>query len=85
MTVKTAFAVGEAERLLIPASALLQRSEVSGVYVVADGRVALRQLRLGHRYGDRVEVLSGLQAGERIAADPNAAAAALAARSGKGG
>ena len=85
MTVKTAFAIGEAEHLLIPAAALLQRSEISGVYVVSEDRVALRQLRLGHRHGDRVEVLSGLQAGERIAADPNAAAAALAARFGKGG
>lgn len=74
MTVKTAFAVGEAQRLLIPDSALVQRSEVSGVYVVADNRVSLRQVRLGHRFGDRIEVLSGLSAGERVASDPNAAA-----------
>ncbi len=74
MTVKTAFAIGEAERLLIPSTALVQRSEVSGVYVVAENRVRLRQVRLGHRFGDRIEVLSGLSAGDKIATDPNAAA-----------
>jgi RND family efflux transporter MFP subunit len=74
MTVKTDFAIGEAQRLLIPDSALVQRSEVSGVYVVADDQVSLRQVRLGHRFGDRIEVLSGLNAGDKIASDPNAAA-----------
>ena len=74
MTVKTAFAVGEAQRLLIAESALVQRSEFSGVYVVTDNQVSLRQVRLGHRFGDRIEVLSGLSAGDKIASDPNAAA-----------
>lgn len=74
MTVKVAFAIGEAQRLLIPESALIQRSEFSGVYVVADNRVSLRQVRLGHHFGDRVEILSGLGVGEKVAADTNAAA-----------
>jgi RND family efflux transporter MFP subunit len=76
MTVKVAFVIGEGERLLVPKSALVQRSEVAGVYVVDGARVALRQLRLGHRFGDQVEVLAGLAEGERIAADPVAAALA---------
>lgn len=81
MTVKAAFAVGEAKRLLLPASALVQRSEVSGVYVVgADNAVSLRQVRLGHRFGDKVEVLAGLAAGEKVAVDPGAAALYLAKR-----
>ena len=85
MTVKAAFAVGEAQRLLIPASALLQRSELTGVYVVTDSAIALRQIRTGHRFDDRIEVLAGLAEGEHIAADPNAAALALAATRGKSG
>ena len=85
MTVKVAFAVGEAQRMLIPLSAMIQRSELSGVYVIAGDTVSLRQIRTGHRYGERVEVLAGLAAGDRIAADPNAAALALAAARGKGG
>ena len=73
-TVKCAFEVGEASRILVPATALVERSEVSGVYVVRNAEVFLRQLRLGHRFGDRFEVLAGLSAGETIAADPIAAA-----------
>lgn len=79
MTVKIAFNIGEAQRFLIPESALIQRSEVSGVYVVAENRASLRQIRLGHRFGDRVEVLAGLQAGDKIALDPNAAALSISA------
>ncbi len=74
MTVKVAFAVGETRRLLVPATAVVHRGEVSGVYVVApDHTVLLRQVRLGHRYGTKVEVLAGLASGERIATDAGAA------------
>ncbi|MDP1697802.1 MAG: efflux RND transporter periplasmic adaptor subunit [Xanthomonadaceae bacterium] len=79
MTVKAAFVIGAAERLLLPLSALVRRSEISGVYVLGEHGPQLRQLRLGHRYGERVEVLAGLDAGERIALDPNAARLALVA------
>jgi RND family efflux transporter MFP subunit len=79
MTVKAAFAIGSAERVLIPETALVRRSEVTAVYVVdAANRVALRQVRIGHRFGARVEVLAGLSVGDRIAADPLAALAHIA-------
>ncbi len=79
MTVKAAFAIGEAQRLLLPTSALAQRGELDGVYVIGTGsQIRLRQLRLGHRFGDKVEVLPGLTASETIATDPAAAAAYLA-------
>jgi RND family efflux transporter MFP subunit len=81
MTVKTAFKTGESQRILVPASALVSRSEVTAVYAVdAANRVSLRQVRIGRRTGDRVEVLAGLAAGERIAADPLAALAHLTQR-----
>ncbi|MBN8738706.1 MAG: hypothetical protein BGP24_12305 [Lysobacterales bacterium 69-70] len=81
MTAKVAFAIGTAERLLIPAGALVRRGELTAVYVVdAADRVTLRQLRPGQRFGDEVEVLAGLAPGERIAADPLAALAWLAGR-----
>ena len=70
MFVKAAFPVGETERLLVPARAVLQRSEVTAVYVVTDNRVRLRQVRLGQRFADRVEILSGLSEGEKVAIDP---------------
>lgn len=78
MTVKTAFKLGEQRRVMVPASALVRRSEVTAVYVVGeDNRVSLRQVRLGHQVDDRVEVIAGLAEGERIAADPLAALAHL--------
>ncbi len=64
----------------IPTSALVQRGEVNGVYVLADQTVRLRQLRLGRTTGDEVEVLAGVKPGETIAADPVAAVQALAAQ-----
>ncbi|MGD9020499.1 MAG: efflux RND transporter periplasmic adaptor subunit [Lysobacterales bacterium] len=70
MFVKAAFAIGEAERLLVPATAVLYRSEVTAVYVVSDAGVRLRQVRTGQRFGERVEILSGLSAGEVVALDP---------------
>jgi RND family efflux transporter MFP subunit len=73
--VKVAIALGERGRLTVAQSALVERSELRAVYVVDEqGRVSLRQLRVGRREGDRVEVLAGLVAGERVALDPVAAA-----------
>jgi RND family efflux transporter MFP subunit len=66
-----------APRLFVPASAVLRRSEMTGVYVVdAQGNARLRQVRLGQVAGDRVEVLSGVNPGEAVATDPQAAARA---------
>lgn len=74
MTVKVAFALGSGTRLSLPASALQRQGELAGVYVLDAHGVQLRQLRLGQRDGNQVEVLAGLDAGERIASDPAAAA-----------
>jgi RND family efflux transporter MFP subunit len=64
-----------APRLFVPAQAVVRRAEVTAVYVVGDGgRPILRQVRLGERLGDSVELLSGASAGERVATDPQAAA-----------
>lgn len=71
MFVKVAFVTGEADRLLVPATALVRRSEVTAVYVVdASGRTSMRQVRVGDRMGERVVILSGLAGGERVALDP---------------
>lgn len=61
--------------LSVPASAIVRRAELTGLYVVdSGGRPILRQVRLGRSVGDRIEVLSGLMAGERVALDPLVAA-----------
>ena len=49
---------------------------MTAVYVVdARNQTTLRYVRTGHLFGDRIEVLSGLSAGERVATDPVAASA----------
>lgn len=74
MFVKVGFVTGEVERLLVPAKATVERSEVTAVYVVdSSGRISMRQVRLGDRFGDRIEILAGLVAGDRVALDPLAA------------
>lgn len=70
MFVKVGFVVGEAERLLIPAAAVVYRSELTAVYRVYGDEANLQQVRLGRRYGDDVEVLAGLTEGEVVATDP---------------
>jgi RND family efflux transporter MFP subunit len=79
MLVKVAFVSGRSERLLVPAAAVVRRSEVTAVYVAdADGRVHFRQVRLGTVRADgRVAVLAGLDVGETVVTDPVAAAVAL--------
>ncbi len=70
----------QVDAVRIPRSALVQRGEISGVYVIDGNRIALRQLRLGPVGDSDVEVLAGLQPGERVALDPVAAVQALVAQ-----
>ncbi len=75
--VKVAFVVGFESRLLVPESAVARRGEVEGIYVMAPEteKLSLRYIVTGKSYGDKIEVLSGLSEGERIALDPTLAAA----------
>jgi len=79
MFVRAHFTVGKANKLLVPASAVVRRSEVVGVYVVDDkGAIRLRQVRLGEATGqEEIEVLSGLNPGEKVARDAVKAGMAL--------
>ena len=72
MFVRAHFVVGKANKLVIPVSAVLRRSEVVAVYVMDDkGGAKLRQIRLGDATADgAVEVLAGLNPNEQVALDP---------------
>lgn len=62
-------------RLSVPASAVVRRAEMTGLYVLdANGHPLLRQVRLGRVSGENVDILAGLTAGARIAVDPQTAA-----------
>lgn len=64
------FVRGQRQAISVPASAISQRGQLTGVFVVDGANIArLRLIKTGKTFGDRVEVLSGLNEGERIAID----------------
>ena len=79
MFARVHFVTGQAEKLTVPASAVLRRGEVAAVYVqAADGRLSLRQLRLGDSVGrGEIEVLAGLATGDQVVSEPVKAAIQL--------
>jgi multidrug efflux system membrane fusion protein len=67
------FSRGERQALLIPRSAVVERGQLQGIYVVGQNKIAsLRYITLGKPSGAEVEVLAGLQNGERLVAKPGA-------------
>ncbi|HSP20650.1 MAG TPA: efflux RND transporter periplasmic adaptor subunit [Myxococcaceae bacterium] len=61
---------GGGPRRAVPRAAVVQRGDLSGVFVLADGRAALRWLRFGEPEGDQLPVLAGLTPGDRVIAVP---------------
>jgi len=55
-----------ATQLLAPAAAIVTRGQLTGVYALDGDILRWRLVRLGRTVGARVEVLSGLNAGERV-------------------
>jgi RND family efflux transporter MFP subunit len=53
--------------LTLPYAALQYRYGVNRVFVVAGDRLAMRELQVGERLGDRIEIMSGVKEGERVA------------------
>jgi hypothetical protein len=60
--------VGKVKRLVVPETAVVKRGQMEVVMVVREGRAVLRLVTTGRVKGGRVEVLSGLEAGERVVA-----------------
>lgn len=55
----------KSELVLVPSESIITNGQLTGLYTVSQSHTAmLRWLRLGRTYGDQVEVLSGLNAGE---------------------
>lgn len=79
MFARVHFVIGQADKLTVPASAVVRRGEVAAVYVLGpDNRPSLRQLRLGDVVGaGEIEVLAGLAAGDKVASEPVKAAIQL--------
>jgi multidrug efflux pump subunit AcrA (membrane-fusion protein) len=67
---KARFATGERQAITIPQKAIVQRGQLTGVYVIDSSGIArLRLITIGKATGERVEVLSGLSDDDRVVTD----------------
>ncbi len=66
---RVAIPVSETNILRAPAAAVVQRGQMEFVFVVADQRAQLRIVKTGRRFGNEVELLSGVSAGEQVVTD----------------
>jgi RND family efflux transporter MFP subunit len=65
------FTRGERSALLIPRTAVVERGQLQGIYVLDSDQIAgMHYVTLGRTAGQLVEVLSGLEGGEKIIASP---------------
>jgi multidrug efflux pump subunit AcrA (membrane-fusion protein) len=64
---KVSIPVGKREVLLVPERAVVERGQLNGVYVVdKESVIVYRLVKVGRKYGERLEILSGLNPGERM-------------------
>ena len=62
------FTIGTENRMLVPICSLAQRGELQGLFVIDSKGVAYyRLVKTGKTFGDQVEILSGLDDGDRVA------------------
>jgi RND family efflux transporter MFP subunit len=65
------FSRGERPSLLIPRTAVVERGQLQGIFVLDQNKVAsLRYVTLGKPSGSTIEVLAGLQSGEFLVVKP---------------
>jgi membrane fusion protein (multidrug efflux system) len=53
--------------LTLPYSAMQYRYGVNRVFVVDGDKLSVRELKVGDRLGERIEILGGVKSGERVA------------------
>jgi multidrug efflux pump subunit AcrA (membrane-fusion protein) len=60
---------GSEETVVVPRSAVLERGELSLVFVDENSRAEMRIVKTGRSFKDTIEILSGLTPGEKIIVD----------------
>lgn len=64
---KALFSKGNRDAILVPKSSVVTMAGVSGVYIMSpEGTALFQMVQLGQEYGDKIEVLAGLKAGDRV-------------------
>ena len=67
---KAFFSIGTHEAIVVPRTAIVEMSGITGVYVLSSEETAQFQMvQLGADHGEEVEVVTGLKKGDRIVAD----------------
>jgi RND family efflux transporter MFP subunit len=67
------FVTGARKAVVVPTTAIARRGQLTMVYVVDSADAArMRLVTIGETFGDRTEILTGLDAGERIVTAPEA-------------
>ncbi|MBE9519847.1 MAG: efflux RND transporter periplasmic adaptor subunit [Proteobacteria bacterium] len=70
MYARARFPVGQKEIIMVGQRVVVEKGQLTGIYVVDDNRViTYRLVRIGKKFGDQVEILSGLKPGETIITD----------------
>jgi RND family efflux transporter MFP subunit len=64
---KAFFSSGNRRAILVPHSALVELSGITGVYIVSsEGNAVFQMVQLGEPRGDRVEAVTGLKPGDQV-------------------
>jgi HlyD family secretion protein len=60
-----------ADAVQVPASSVFRAAEGWSAFVVSDGRARRRPVHVGAARGDEIEIVSGVEAGERLVLNPS--------------
>ena len=63
---RVAMPVGETSALRVPLSAVVRRGQMEMVFIVSENKAQLRLIKTGKRIGGEVELVSGVEAGEKM-------------------
>ena len=64
---KAFFSTGKRDAILVPKTAIVDMSGITGVYIVsAEGSAVFQMVQLGDTYGENIEATTGLKAGDRV-------------------
>jgi len=67
---KAFFTLGRHEAIVVPKTAVVEMSGITGVYILSgDGTALFQMVQLGADHGDQVEVVTGLKKGDKVVAD----------------
>jgi RND family efflux transporter MFP subunit len=71
MFARVVIRTGEERIMLIPASAVVPQGQLTGIFIVDDNQIArFRLIRAGRRFDDAVEIITGLNEGQRFVLSP---------------